>query len=1510
MPTKLPGLRPFRYLSSLLLLAFAFTGVAQAGIVPGFSKAFSPSTIGPGSVSTLTFTITNNDPVGSMADIAFSDTLPAGVTIASPASAGTTCSNATLSAPNGGTTISLSGGELLPSASCSVTVSVTSSTLGTHNNVSSALSTDLGPAPAATADLTVVTDRPGFTKSFAPASVGLGGRSTLSFLIDNSANASFIFNPNFSDTLPAGMVIASPTNLATTCPAGTLTGIPGSSLVSYSGSGLLNAEESCTVSVDVIGSQAGQLANLSNELFTSVGGPTRSSGKATASLAVQSGVVAFSKSFTDDPAVAGGTATLQFTLLNLDRNFDATGITFTDDLNAVIPGLVATGLPAANVCGAGSSLSGTSLLTLTGGNLAASGDTCTFSVTLQIPPGTTAGGYPNTTSQLSGLLGGSPFTSPPATETLFVSNGPSLTKTFMPDTTGAGGVVTVEFTVTNNSATSSATSIAFDDNLDLFLPGTTAASLPAAGFCGAGATLTSPLISSQRHLVLADADLPAGGSCTFSADLQIPLSATNGSYVNTAGPISATVDAITQVGSTATDTLFVVAAPSLQKTFTNDPVLPGNTVTLEFTLEYPESAPADATAIAFTDDLTATLAGLTAIGLPLNNICGSGSSISGTTNLSFSGGTLSPAGSCTFSVTLQVPPGAVPGNYPNTTSSVMADINGTPAVRAGASDTLQVAGLDLDKAFTDDPALPGGTVTLEFTIRNGSPTDDATAINFTDNLNSTLTGLAAVGLPLNDICGLGSSISGTTTLSFTGGNLLAGTQCTFSVTLQVPGGAADGSYFNTTSNLNATVNAMGVVLPAASDSLRVASDLLLLTKSFTDDPVAPGGTVTLEFTLDNLDAAQMVTSISFTDDLDAALSGLVALGLPLNDVCGLGSQISGSGLLTLTGGNLPAGGSCTFSVTLQVPVGVPVGTTPVNVTSSVSGILGGLPVNGPPASDDLQIQFLNFTKAFNAPVGAGGMPVLTFTLQNLSASSPISGLSFLDNLNAALVGLVAVGLPQSDVCGVGSQLTGTSNLSLTSGSLMPGGSCSIQVTLQVPAMTAPGIYTNTTSELFENGTPVAPPATADLLVEPPPTFAKAFTPTSVVAGGVSTLTFTIDNTATLAVATALDFTDNLPAGMVVATPPASSTTCTGGTLTAVAGSGVVSFSGGSVAASSSCTVQVDVQGNTAGMLVNTSGDLTSSNGNSGPASATLTVIGTVTFTKAFLSSPTLPGGLVQLEYTISNPSADATLIDMTFTDDLDAVISGLAATGLPTADICGAGSSISGTGLVTFAGGNLAPSTSCTFAIAVQVPAGSPLGTFTSTTSLLTFSATGRVFGTGLEAGPASADFDVDYLAFSKAFPVGQFDGGSTVALTFTLSNPDPANSATGITFTDDLDAVLPGLVAIGLPTSDVCGLGSAINGTSVITLTGGLLGPGESCSFDVQVLIPGDAVSGSYINVTSTVDAVVNGLTVVGGAATVATAPLDVASSSVVVPTLGTLGQWLLIAFFAGLAIFRLRMR
>jgi len=124
---------------------------------------------------------------------------------------------------------------------------------------------------------------------------------------------------------------------------------------------------------------------------------------------------------------------------------------------------------------------------------------------------------------------------------------------------------------------------------------------------------------------------------------------------------------------------------------------------------------------------------------------------------------------------------------------------------------------------------------------------------------------------------------------------------------------------------------------------------------FLDDPVSPGGTVTLEFTLTHpANAPGDATGISFTDDLDAALSGLVATGLPSDGFCGPGSTLRGTSELNFSGGSLGPGSDCTFSVPLQVPADAMVGTH-ANITSAPVGLVGNQFVQGSETSADLVV---------------------------------------------------------------------------------------------------------------------------------------------------------------------------------------------------------------------------------------------------------------------------------------------------------------------------------------------------------------------------------------------------------------------------------------------------------------------------------------------------------------------------------------------------------------------------
>jgi Fe-S cluster assembly iron-binding protein IscA len=306
-------------------------------------------------------------------------------------------------------------------------------------------------------------------------------------------------------------------------------------------------------------------------------------------------------------------------------------------------------------------------------------------------------------------------------------------------------------------------------------------------------------------------------------------------------------------------------------------------------------------------------------------------------------------------------------------------------------------------------------------------------------------------------------------------------------------------------------------------------------------------------------------------------------------------------VISYTGGTVGAGASCTISLDLRATA---VGSL-VNTTGDLTSGLG----NSGTTTDTLTVTAApapGFTKGFaSSTIVQGASTSLGFTIDNSSALIEASSLDFTDSLPA---GLVVADSPNAASNCTGGTLTataGSSSISYTGGSVTAAASC--QISVDVTAATV-GALANTSGDLTSSlGNSGTASDTLTVTAAPAPSFAKSFDDSSVTLGANTTLTFSIDNSTALIAATALDFTDTLPAGLTVASTPNASSTCTGGTLTATAGAGSISYTGGSVSAAASCVIIVDVTTSGSGTLVNTTGDLTSSLGNSGSATASLKV---------------------------------------------------------------------------------------------------------------------------------------------------------------------------------------------------------------------------------------------------------------------------------------------------------------
>jgi uncharacterized repeat protein (TIGR01451 family) len=227
---------------------------------PTVTQAFSPAKVAETIASTLTFTFTNANAY-ALTQSNFSDTLPAGLSVASAPAAATTCTgaNASLSAASG--VVTLSDANIPVNGSCTVSVSVSSSATGTYTNAVAADALTTGPAggnaAASSATLTVsAPNAPTVAESFSPASVGQNASSTLTITLSNS-NAYALTGVGLTDTLPSNLTAKSSPAASNSC-GGTLP-TPSSSIALTGAT--IPASGSCTVIVTVSSAMVGSYAN-------------------------------------------------------------------------------------------------------------------------------------------------------------------------------------------------------------------------------------------------------------------------------------------------------------------------------------------------------------------------------------------------------------------------------------------------------------------------------------------------------------------------------------------------------------------------------------------------------------------------------------------------------------------------------------------------------------------------------------------------------------------------------------------------------------------------------------------------------------------------------------------------------------------------------------------------------------------------------------------------------------------------------------------------------------------------------------------------------------------------------------------------------------------------------------------------------------------------------------------------------------------------------------------------
>lgn len=1051
--------------------------------------------------------------------------------------------------------------------------------------------------------------------SLTPATLGIGSCTELKITIDNAASALPATGLSITLNLPDGVSLANPAGASTDCRGSTLTANDGGSTVALAG-GMVGAGATCTITTNLTLSLPGSLSLISSDLTSSLG----NSGSATTTIGTppEGPVLGVRKQFSPELVPLGGRSTLRYTLEN-QAGLDAANITFTDMLPTGIaiatPPNVTTTCEGIQI----TAVNGTQLIEVSPSSPAhtlLAGRSCTLTIDVV---GVVVGDNLSRSENLTSTNQGGPPTSAGLACAQLEVVDPSqiadvsFTKEFIDDPIAPGGTGILEFTITNNSPGDTLTNLNFTDDLEKTLPGLVAAEIPTGGGTILEATFdsagTPPIITADwdyldrlenengaNHGYPVDGSGNAWNSIAFD-----PGSSTIGPWESEPAPLQAgLVDGFPG----APDVLFGIDAAA-------------NGENLITTYLFRNTFDLTAEQLAEPDWLIEYLIDDGAV------VFINGTEVFRTPSMP--NGIVTPT---TFSGL---------GEESNfATGSV--DLSG---ILVEGSNTIAVevhqTALDSSDIGFQIQLLPGSESPTGGFSYEDDPFQDAANDDASDGTLEAGGGFSGGGLRVQT--GGQNFIAGFFTPQSSGGwsrtfNLDEAATATINLRYRL---FVDGDYDN---------NEYGEAVLTV-DGQRQGFDqnnsLLRFSGDDTDlDADSGWRTATVQIALSAGDHTLIIgaytnqtnsaneTTRAWFDDVTIDVPQTVA------EPCGPGSRLAGASLVSLTGGSLGPGQSCTFSVNVTVPVTTPTGSY-LNTTSALHTEIAQAPMIGLPASDTLVVETIPpaFAAEFvpNA-VGSGGTSTLTFTIDNSASALDATAIDFTGALPAG-VSFVAP-LNASTTCALatvdGDVDTGV--FSFTGGSIPAGASCTVSFAV---TSSTPGAHLTTTSDLSSSlGTGGA--ASASLSVIPPPAFSLTFLPASLNAGQVGTMTYTIDNTGSALNATNVNFSNSLPAGLVLSNPVNLQSTCVGGSVSAGPGAGSFSYSGGTVPAGTRCSLTVEIISTAGGTFVNNTGELTSSLGNSGSAAGTLQVnpIVSVSLSKSESADPVVAGsGAGNLRYTIT-----------------------------------------------------------------------------------------------------------------------------------------------------------------------------------------------------------------------------------------------------------------------------------
>lgn len=1407
--------------------------------------------------------------------------------------------NGTLSyTPNADTTLTLTGAKAGPKSGstgkCVITAYVTSAADGDHTNTilaNAVVNPNNYPSPAKTADLTV-SARLTVEKTVSVSHVAPGQYTVFTITIKNWSEDE-IGNISFKDILPVDtgdgsdgtkrMVLDDNGGAIYTtdegCRGGNWFGTDENGIAKESApavgdpgitwtSGIIEGGVGvnpgvCTITIraklpddatkdlafenriPVGGVTDGSIGN------TNVGGdssPENNSENDADIVTVSS--IAVNKSFKPASIAQGGQSTLTIRIRNRVRDravSPLTGVNLTDNLP---PGLrLAANPQATNDCGGTlQAFPNDTKLTLTGGSVPARPDAdiddfCTITAKVT---GSTVGSHVNTIqpADLSTPRGTIPED---VSATLAIGTGLTGSKTFTPTAVAPGGVARVKFTVINGSSGQLTNVSANDSNFGAGLAVANPAN--ASTNCGGSPTVVANPGATSAQLL--GVTLPAGGSCDFFFDV-----VTSGSSI---GPWSNTIPVgqITSAegpASTAavTATLGVQTAQiNINKSFNPVIVTGGQPSVLAIDVINPSAIAMHG--VGFTDTFPL---GIEVYSVPnASTTCPGGvvTAIPGDGKVILSGATLAANQTCQVYVT------TTSVRFLNLTNSIPAQavVNDegytNPQGTAASLSTLQ--GLGIMKGFAPDFIGPNDTARLKMrlvsTFDPNAPTPvTLTGVSYTDTLPAGVVVAATPGVSTNCAGSVNGSavvtaVANSNLITVSSATIPPGSSCTIEVDVTA---SALGAYTNVIPQ-NSVTSDQGIPNQIEARATLNVVTSPTVTKAFANPSRNPGQSNRLTVTINNNDPNQALTGVSLTDTLPAGLAIAATPNAGTTCTGGAVSAVAGGNTLRLTNATIAQSASCTFYADA---VGNAAGSYTNNINANA--LVTNQGVTNPGAATAVMAvgNPPTVSKSFSpVSITAGNPSTLTINLANSNANAITLSSDLVDVLpgNAGGTGqLVVAGAPAiGGTCASGSvtALAGASSITYASGATIPAGGCTI--TVPVTAATD-GVYTNiiAAGQLETSGGKNQQPASASLAVGAnalvPPTVAKSFSPGSVAVNGTSRLTITLGNPNESALTLSADFTDNLPANVVIATTPniGNGASACPGTVTADAGAALIKYASGATIPSGGCTIQVDVKSATAGSYTNTiaAGDLKTNGGNNlQPTSAGLVVQAQTppTVTKSFNPVTINPGGTSRLTINLGNANAGDITLSAGLTDTLP---SGVTVAGTPNVGgTCATGSvtAAANSGTITYASGATIPAGGCT----IQVDVTASDSTNSPYTNTIAVDALNTSAGNNGAAATARLFVNPPQPpSLSKSFTPSTIlvNGTSTLTLSFGNGNNAPT------TLIADLVDTLPAAVKVAanpnIRVSTGCTVGKvvAVGGAGTVTYqTGGAI-PAGGCSVSVDV--------------------------------------------------------------------------